>query len=427
MKIFISIIFLLSLQLFASEHFDSISFGVQNPGETKVLLKLEEFQPEIIFEKNTTKLEVSASLVEDSLQWVRMKDLILLPRARTKIVIKANAEEIFLKYENRILNFQTADNSSYTEFYYSLYQSNKIELFHKNKKVAEIQFKMDPMKSKTPAENRAHIDYSCNSSQVQFSKMEGEFYSAHCKVIRVGSIGSEQPMLELTWIAMNYNMAEPVVTIFRDSNPVKASISSIDHYEKSIEITANVPKRINRMKFAGGLGPYIFDAKLNAESKTEIAPSVMLYGNFTLGDTTSIRGFEALVTQNPSIKAYFNNFGLYFAYDLARLMDNRVQLMALLGGQGLTFAYTGTRGSTFSQVIFPQGFELTYYNAFGIRGNVFGFGMFIFPSSNNPYNNMWIRYGKKLFWELNYISWELSQRKASMFGLSVGFPLAVFF
>lgn len=417
----------LSLQAFASEPSGTVSFGVQNTGETKVKLKLEEFQAEINYEKNSPKIEITAKLIENSLQWVRLKDLLLLPRALSKIEIKSNAEDLYLKYENRTLHLQTNEGIAYTEFYYSLYQANKIEVFSKNVKIGDIQYKLDSMKSKVPAESRAHIDYSCNNSQIQFSKMEGEFYSVHCKIIRVGSIGAETPMLELSWIALNYNMSEPVVSIFRDSNPVKVTLHSVDHYEKVIEISASISKRLNRMKFAGGLGPYIFDAKLNAESKTEIAPSFMLYGNFTLGDTTSIRGFEALVTQNPTTKAYFNNFGIYFAYDLASLLDSRVQLMALLGGQGLTFAYHGTSGSTFSQAIFPQGFELTYFNAFGIRRNVFGFGMFILPSSNNPYNNMWIRYGKKIFWELNYISWELNQRKASMFGVSVGFPLAGFF
>ncbi len=427
MKIFLMILFFVSLHGFANERIDSIAFGTQITGDTNVWLDLNEFKPIIEFEKKANVPEVKAQIVDKSLQWIRSSENILLPRARVQIAIKANAEEVTALYDDHVLHFQSNQEGSYTEFFYSLFQSNEIQILYKKQKIAKITFKMDAMASKAPAHRRAHIDYTCNNSQIQFSKMDGEFYSVQCKTIRVGDIGSEEPMLEVTWIAMNFQMKAPVTTVFRDSNAVKVTLQSDEHYEKVIEIFASVPKRINRMKFAGGIGPYIFESHLKAESKTEFAPSAMLYGNFTLGDTTSIRGFEALVTQNPATKAYFNNFGIYFAYDLARLLDNRVQLMALLGGQGLTFAYNGVSGETFSQALFPQGFELTYFNAFGIRGNNAGFGMFVFPSSNNPYKNMWIRYGKRVFYELNYISWELSERKASMFGISVGFPLAGFF
>ncbi len=412
----------------AGDFADSISFGPQTVGDTNVQLDLSEFSPVIEWEMSGFKTDLNVSVVESSLQWVRLHDGILMPCARVKISTKQKAENISLQYDHRSLNFQSDADSSFVEIFYSLYQANVVELLYDGKKIATIRLVNHVANSKTDPSKRAHIDYSCASSQLRIDGLSGEYLSAQCKMLRVGVMGSEEPMLEVTWIAMNQEMKDPVTAIFRSSASIKRK--TIDNFgkEKIVELTAVIPKRMNRMKFAGGIGPYTFEAHKDAiNSKHEVTPAAMLYGNFYLSDTSSFRGFDALVTQNPTSKAFFNNFGLYFAYDLARVLDSRFQLMALLGAQGLTFAYQGLRGSTFSQAIFPQGFELTYNHAFGIKNNVLGYGMFVFPSTTNPYNNIWLRYGKRIFGEINFISWELGDQKASMLGVSVGFPLAGFF
>ena len=42
------------------------------------------------------------------------------------------------------------------------------------------------------------------------------------------------------------------------------------------------------------------------------------------------------------------------------------------------------------------------------------------------YRNVWVRWGKNYFWELNLIEWGQDDFKASMWGLSVGFPFKGF-
>ena len=76
---------------------------------------------------------------------------------------------------------------------------------------------------------------------------------------------------------------------------------------------------------------------------------------------------------------------------------------------------------------FKQGFEAVYYHPFGLENYIFVYGMFISTSSEEGYNNIWIRFGKKIFWELNYIDWDYRGQYSSMWGLSVGIPLAQFF
>ena len=53
--------------------------------------------------------------------------------------------------------------------------------------------------------------------------------------------------------------------------------------------------------------------------------------------------------------------------------------------------------------------------------------VFLSPSNDLDYKNIWIRWGKSYFWELNLIEWGQDNFKASMWGLSVGFPLKGFF
>ena len=155
----------------------------------------------------------------------------------------------------------------------------------------------------------------------------------------------------------------------------------------------------------------------------------MLYGNLRLRpeDSLSIRVFEAAVSQSPVDTTFFNNLGLYFAYDLTRVWDKRLALTALLGLQGVTFAPAGLSRSAYNEAVFPQGFELSYLDAFGLRNKTLSGGMFLQPAANKPYQNFWGRFGGSWFGELNYISWKSGNRSAQMWGFSVGMPFAKLF
>ena len=189
-----------------------------------------------------------------------------------------------------------------------------------------------------------------------------------------------------------------------------------------------MPARLHRMRLAWGAGPYHLSSSAGAGNGW--AGAAMLYGNFrlrTAEDGLSIRAFEAAVSQSPTNTAFFNNFGLYFAYDVARVWDLRLHLTALLGMQSVTFAPRGLARRSYSTTLAPQGFEISYPDAFGRKNRTLSGGMFLQPTVATPYQNFWVRYGGSWFGELNTISWRSNDRFARMSGVSVGMPFASLF
>ncbi len=45
------------------------------------------------------------------------------------------------------------------------------------------------------------------------------------------------------------------------------------------------------------------------------------------------------------------------------------------------------------------------------------------PDAALDYNNIWVRFGKGIFYELNYIKWAAEGSSTESYGLSIGLPL----
>ena len=163
----------------------------------------------------------------------------------------------------------------------------------------------------------------------------------------------------------------------------------------------------------------MFEPKDGDKSRNDrIAPAVMFYGRYDLIKTTCLRFFNATVASG----SVFNNGGIYFAYELADAFDGRLELVPLLGAQILSFDYDD-ENDAYHKAIYPQGAEIVWNNAFGIENYNVVYGMFLSTSSQNDYQNLWVRWGKGYFWELNYINWAQDGFRAKMWGLSIGLPM----
>ncbi len=378
----------------------------------------------------SSKLDVEARWVEKSVKWLRAKDGLPVPRARLSITVKAAPERLLLRWRGRAVQFQGGPEGSSAEIFVPLLDGDEARLEVDGKPASSI--KISPRPASASAVNARHaIDHTCSAYRIRVSGLDDAYLSMSCRMIPVGRIGSEEALLEVRWAAAGVTLpdgsAPPLTADLRDGRPARTTMIGPDGKSRVVELSANLPRRLHRMRLAWGAGPYGLSS--SAPSGNGPAGSLMLYGNFRLRteDNLSLRFFEAAVGQSPTQTSFFNNLGLYFAYDAVRAIDNRMRLTVLLGAQIVTFAPRGLARSAYNEVIAPQGFEVSYPDAFGYKNKSLSGGLFLQPGTTKRYQNMWVRYGGRWFGELNYLSWRANNRYATMWGFSFGAPLAQFF
>ena len=215
---------------------------------------------------------------------------------------------------------------------------------------------------------------------------------------------------------------------FLSNNPVRIKVRNIKTGKlKVLTLKATLPKRLHRLFTAYGLGPYAFNTKIeNAEGETftkkeGTAPALFLYSNYKISDTTSVRGFNAAIFKD----SVFDNAGLYIGSDFGFSFDNRLYFTTLLGVQYLYFRFDEDADEV-SEAIFPQGIEFMYRHAFGIPNYIVSGGIFLSTDDSIDYENVWLRWGKDYFWELNLISWGKENFETRTWGVSIGFPFKGF-
>jgi len=402
---------------------ESISFGPMQIGENRVSIDSKNIDLVI----SARGIKVSAEVIKHSFEWVRFNKVLLLPRARVKIVIDSNDQEMYLKYQDQIILPQYSSNKLFfSEFYISIFQPDEILIFVNNQNVGKISI-VSKQSQVSDAKKNHMIDYSCAPYHLQIEGLDNEYISVGCILHKIGRFKREAGMLEIYWTSANYILDDhslpPYIATMVSNHPVKFKVTGKKGDKRIVTMRASVPKKLHRLNFAMGLGPYYYETNHDFETeKAGWAPSAMIYSKYAITQGSSLRFFDAFVWKD----GYFNNSGMYFAYDLAMAFDNRFIVIPLLGFQGLSVKYSKDVKS-YHKIIYPQGLELVYLHPFGKKNYSFVMGLFTNASVvEDHYKNFWVRYGKKIFWELNYISWKKEEKKASMWGLSVGFPLMQF-
>lgn len=416
---------LLSILLISSSSYSqeiatgTISLGPVKVGENRLPLSPDSF--DIKFQYPAPYLDVK--LMKESLQWIRTKSNVLLPRMKIFfILLNRDYSSYSLKYAKESFLFQFSRNGAISQINYSLFQPAPIEIYRDGKLINVMIIRPIPPKEKTGL-----IDYSCARYGVDIEVPTHRYYSVGCVENITGPLGNEKKNVEISWIIPEMTLLDrslpPFVTNFIDAGVVETKLVDSFNKVESIKVTTKFDNQYHRLNLALGLGAYSF-LSIQGEDTTgeKITSPLFLYGNYTLNLETSIRLFNAFAYASDS---YFNNAGLYIAYDVAKIFDSRIVVTPLFGFQLVTHSHK--EGPSKTQELFPQGFELVYKHAFGKKNYVLGFGTFISTSSDDEYQNTWIRYGKKTFFELNYLSWKEDDRYTKTWGLSLGFPIGSFF
>ncbi|MFZ4713968.1 MAG: hypothetical protein ACOYL6_09665 [Bacteriovoracaceae bacterium] len=418
-QFFLLFLFFVSMSLYArDERAYNLSLGSLFIGENRIPIDLNSSFP-ISLKKNL--LDATVEWVPKSVQWVRVDQVLLLPRAAIKITLPIDASRIHLRYQNNIFLMQSTGERAEAEIFVSLFKSEPIQVFIDGIMINEISVKSRHSND----EKNILIDYSCAPYGVTIEGLSEHFASVGCHLLRQGNFGEEYGVVEIHWAATDITLLDgsspPFVGLVKNESPLRIQVKNDEGKIQTVTIKAHPPAHLKRFRTAFGVGPYAFKSQISeAESQQLVTPSYQLYGNFTLDSKNSMRFFDALIWQ----KSFFNNFGLYYASEISLIFDNRLQVVSLLGGQMVNYVYNYRTGfKSYNEIIYPQGFELNYLHAFGLHNYTMNYGMFLYPFKGASYQNLWLRFGKRVFVEANYLSWENLNKKTSMYGLSIGLPL----
>lgn len=410
-KYFILIILFISSQLVHAQAFSIAKFSI---GETRIPLNLNDFAI------HTKSKNIKTNFINDSLQWIRNENNLLVPRILLEIQVDNSQADIYLSVDKKNI-FPAKLGSTYsTKVYVDLFNPAEISVFSGTTLLDSITIEA---KNNSRAKSKQLIDYSCSPYSLKIEGIDNEYISVGCKMNRLGKWYAETPRLEITMSSTNLKTATgskpPYFFYLEDNSPIEIQLIDQDKKINIVRIEAQIPPRLHRLNTALGFGPYLYKAGINNEvTKSLFAPSLMIYGKFALTETASIKAFDALLYS----KSLFNNSGLYFSYDLAEVFDNRIFINALLGFQGIHYSYKRKTSGTEFKTLYPQGFEVLFKHAFGLENYNLFYGMFL-STNQERYTNAWVRFGKSTFLELNYIDWaSSSSSKIQMWGVSLGFP-----
>lgn len=412
-------ILMMGFLLYSPElHAQTVSIGSYSIGHSSVKIDFNDFQ----FKNKNEKIKVKFK--EDTLQWIRSDKNLLTPQVSIQIDATNDLYPLYIKYKDQlIVPTQEPSGQFSSQFYINLFSPGKIQFFHHKNLIDEVFIVAKPIHNNT----KQWIDTSCIPYSVSLDGISSEYVSVGCSLKLIGSFGNETTQLEVNLSSTNLispiDSEPPFIFYFNQSAKIKTKlIHATTKEEVPIELSATLPERFPRLKIAGGLGPYHYKSEGSIDSVSRHTTlSYMLYGKLNLTETTSFKAFDALIYD----KTIFNNSGLYYSFELSRFFDGRIVLGTLLGLQGLHYKFDKTSPTLF-KMIYPQGFELTYLHPFDQKNYYLSYGMFI-STTQDLYQNIWLRYGSKFFYEANYIAWGKDLNKIEMFGLSVGFPLMQFF
>lgn len=409
-----------------------IAFEQDVVTDTQLNINFDDF----IFQSSSDQFTVE--IIKGSLKWRRNSDQHLNPYVKIEIKNKSKIAQQKLKFNGVVYNPTVMENAYLYTIDYNLFEIIPLEIFNqssgKQQKAAELKLTIRDRSPGTTGASNVLYDYSCAPYNLKITSLTqnlNSFITTRCQIDAFGEWGQETSLLTISLQSPELNFADgtKIVQIKLKSGE-KADVSALSLSEQPVQLRleAKVPKRYYRMKTALGFGPYNYQTKDETTlvnqpwSDTKTTASYMFYGRYDLTQLSSVKFFDALV----ATETVFNNFGVYFSYDLASALDQRFIINALLGVQGIHYRFPGDKNIEFTSTA-PQGFEMVYKHPFGLQNYNFTYGGFFSTRADEPYINTWVRFGKGMFWELNYIKWEYQKKSIAMYGLSVGIPFMQFF
>jgi hypothetical protein len=381
---------------------------------------------------------VSVSLGERSLEWVRVADVVVLPRAR--LVVSAQGIRNGLVTNAGFSQpFQMRGQEGYAAIPVALISGdqNPVEITLDNARKGKLRFVFKPRKAE--AASQIAFDTSCSPWRVKATEIKftnpNQWIYVGCRLVHVQGEKYPTTSLEMfvywdgagnTLKVNGNNISESSDGIWplrvRSGGPVTLTSAG-----GSVSIAYGIPER-DRYAFLGlGIGPYTYKFETTKGTINSVIPLTTIYASYFITEYFRLVAFDATAIYNQ----WYTDFGLYMYTMSLRTLDNRLTMSLLLGAHTLVFP---ANGQTYVRPSAPQGIEFIYRDAFKKAHNI-SLGAFLYPQiSGRSYSNIWLRWGSSsLFVELNYLSWrekigvpDEEPVYTKSVGISVGIPIARF-
>lgn len=383
---------------------------------------------------------VRFKLGEDSLQWVRVADVMVLPRGR--ILLEADG-----------IDAGQVSNAGFTQSFarapgQSAVAEMPIALISGNLNAVDVRLvrggkvltghlalrfaPRDPQKlgqriftdtscspyftevlrqETTPPTDWLYLgcrfSYSSGDQHATGSLEVWAFWDGVSQVIKIDGVATDAGAVSLWALRLR-------------AQPGQVDLESPYHHR--VRLRYRIPETLHRASLGLGIGPYSYFFQAPDTVSRTVAPVLTVYGSYFLMESTRFVMFDATAFNHN----FFSDVGVYISNESLKVFDRRLTFSVMLGGHAIAFP---SGGATHFVIGAPQGAELMFRD-FLEAGKNLSFGSFVYPPiDDKAYYNVWLRWGSPAFFgEFNYIGWgeKIAEQKITSrsLGVSVGFPIA---
>lgn len=383
---------------------------------------------------------VKIEIVGRSLEWVRVANVLVLPRARVRVSATGVTGGMLENLNARQPLLSAGEGEWVAELPVVLATGKKNPIrLRLQRSGKELSFQSllqyapkDPVRA-----NPVYIDASC-SSENGMAKWQNlpqvpTWAYLGCRLTqskrerqRTSNLEIylfwDQPDSEILLAGNSIPETQPSLW-FLKLRPHSGALP-VESKAGALSLSHQAPEKVRYGSIGLGLGPYAYRFQTSQLNVDTTAPLLMVYGSYALTDSQRLTVFNATTVH----RTLFMDTGLYFNSESFRTLDRRLSLYVMLGMNAIGFRNQGVSRFKLGA---PQGFEAIYRDAFGRNWNLSA-GAFIYPKINDQsYYNLWFRYGNRgRFLEVNYIAIQNEIAGTPFYtrslGVSFGMPIARF-
>ncbi len=392
--------------------------------------------------------DVRVSLEPESLQWVRVDDVLRFPRAR--FLVEAEGIEAG---QVAAAGFETPLHAAGPRWRAAILvpllagERNPIEVVVRRGGTETAGVVRIRYRSPRDGGGPALVDTTCSSYGVRLEPVSlpvDSWIYVGCRMVTASAIDHRTSSLELRVFWEGVGDAVRVDGIETSSGgdgvwdlrlsaaPGRVDIA-VDRADGGVgggTIHYRVPERPTKAFLGLGVGPYynVFDGA--GRDDRAIAPVVTVYASYAISNLSRLVAFNATPLQLRGDARYtYSDTGLYLQRRTSDALDRRLSGNVFLGAHAVVFE---SRGMPTVRISAPQGAEFKVRDLGRVGCDLLVGGLINPGIGGRAYYNGWIRWGgARLFVEVNYIGWRETSAEGEEIdlrsvGLSIGGPLLRF-